>query len=52
MKELANFITDLVEAVKSSANARLIFYLLVTAAVILAFFALPDNGVDFVYKNF
>jgi hypothetical protein len=52
MKESANFITAALKKIRSNANARLIFYILVTLAVILAFLALPDKGIEFIYNNF
>jgi len=52
MKELLSFITTLRDKIKASGNARLIWYIVVAAAVIAAFVLLPDAEISFVYDAF
>lgn len=52
MKELLNFITAIIGKIKGNGNARLVFYLLVTAALLAAFLLLPGKEIGFVYNDF
>lgn len=52
MKELVSFITRVKDQIKQSGNARLIYYLLITAALLAAFLLLPEAEIAFVYNGF
>ena len=52
MKELLNFITLIIGKIKESGTARLVLYLLITAALIAAFLLLPEKEIGFIYNNF
>ena len=52
MKELLHFITTTIGKVKGSGNARLVLYLLITAALIAAFLLLPEKEIGFIYNEF
>ena len=52
MKILADFITRLSNKVKKNGNFRLVYYLLITVALLAAFLMLPEKEIGFVYNNF
>jgi len=38
--------------IKASGNLRLLYYLLITVALLAAFLMLPENQISFIYNEF